>query len=146
MNTSFEKLNPYVVGYLEFAYSNYEEELPEDRILIDEYWNDLFLFDTLTNTDAFSEYVSPSEFWKGIDITQVIHYINSHYSSEYGEHHILQWRDLTLDYLQLQYAVVYCSKNNEELKRRIMGQDADDGEDHGDEDDEGEKTDCDDVD
>ncbi len=119
-NMSIDKINPYVVGYLEFAYSTYQEELPEDRFLWDEYWNDQFLFDTLSNAPAFCEYISPSEFWKGVDITRAIHYINSYYSSEYGEQHTLQWRDITLEYLQIQYATVYCYQNNEMLKRRIL--------------------------
>ena len=119
-NMSIDKINPYVVGYLEFAYSAYQEELPEDRFIWDEYWNDQFLFDTLGNAPAFCEYISPSEFWKGVDITRAIYYINSYYSSEYGEHHILQWRDITLEYLQIQYATVYCYQNNETLKRRIL--------------------------
>ena len=139
---SIDKINPYVVGYLEEAYSNYQEELPEDRFLWDEYWNDQFLFDALENATTFSEYISPSEFWKGIDITQAIYYINSYYSSQYGEHHILQWRDITLEHLQKHYAIVYCSQNNEDLKRRIMGP----TDDTDDTDDEQEKTDSDDVD
>jgi hypothetical protein len=44
---SIYKINPYVVGYLEFAYSSYQEELPEERFLWDEYWNDQLLFDAL---------------------------------------------------------------------------------------------------
>ena len=116
---SIDKINSYVVGYLEFAYATYQE-LPEDRFIWDEYWNDQFLFDTLSNATAFCAYISPSEFWKEVDITQAIHYINSYYSSEYGEEHILQWRDITLEYLQIQYATVYCNQNNEMLKRRIL--------------------------
>ena len=140
MTESIEKLNPYVVGYLEFAYSNYQEALPEDTFLWDEYWNDQFLFDALTNSTAFCDYISPIEFWKGVDITRAIHYINSHYSSEYGENHILQWRDITQEHLQIQYAMVYCNQHNEALKQRIMDEDEDEVND-GDED-----TDCDDVD
>ena len=143
-NMSIEKINPYVVGYLEFAYSNYQEELPEDRFLWDEYWNDQFLFDTLGNAPAFCAYISPSEFWKEVDITRAMYYINSYYSSEYGEHHILQWRDITLEYLQIQYATVYCYQNNEMLKLRIIGQCQGQGQ-YADESD-GEKTDIDDVD
>ena len=143
-NMSIEKINPYVVGYLEFAYSNYQEELPEDRFLWDEYWNDQFLFDTLGNAPAFCAYISPSEFWKEVDITRAMYYINSYYSSEYGEHHILQWRDITLEYLQIQYATVYCYQNNEALKLRIIGQCQGQGQ-YADESD-GEKTDIDDVD
>lgn len=143
-NMSIDKINPYVVGYLEFAYSNYQEELPEDRFLWDEYWNDQFLFDTLGNAPAFCAYISPREFWKEVDITRAIHYINSYYSSEYGEHHILQWRDITLEYLQIQYATVYCYQNNEMLKLRIIGQCQGQGQ-YADESD-GEKTDIDDVD
>ena len=141
---SIEKINPYVVGYLEFAYSTYQEELPEDRFLWDEYWNDQFLFDTLANAPAFCAYISPREFWKEVDITRAIHYINSYYSSEYGEQHILQWRDITLEYLQIQYATVYCYQNNEMLKQRIIGQRQSQGQ-YADESD-GEKTDIDDVD
>lgn len=145
-NMSIEKINPYVVGYLEFAYSNYQEELPEDRFLWDEYWNDQFLFDTLANAPAFCAYISPSEFWKEVDITRAIHYINSYYSSEYGEHHILQWRDITLEYLQIQYATVYCYQNNEMLKQRIIGQGQGQGQGQYADESDGEKTDIDDVD
>ena len=150
MSESIHKINPYVVGYLERAYSTYQEELPEDRFLWDEYWNDQFLFDALVNSAAFYEYISPSEFWKDVDITLAIKYINSYYSSEYGEHHILRWRDLTPEYLQIQYAIVYCYQHNEDLKRRIMGQASGDEDlaigDNGAEDEYTQETDSDDVD
>lgn len=114
---SIDKINPYIIGYLEVAYSN--QQVPEDPNSWDEFWNDQFLFNVF-NGVAFQEYISTGEFWKGVDVTQAIHYINSYYSSEYGEDHILQWRNLTMEYLQQQYAIVYCSQHNEVLKRRIM--------------------------
>lgn len=57
---SIDKINPYVVGYLERAYSTYQEELPEDLFLWDEYWNDQFLFDVLVNSAAFYEHILES--------------------------------------------------------------------------------------
>ena len=148
---SIDKINPYIVGYLEVVYSN--QLVPEDPNSWDEFWNDHFLFNVFNdNGDAFQTYISTGEFWKGVDIIQAIHYINSYYSNEYGEEHILQWRNLTMEYLQKQYAIVYCCQNNEALKLRIMGRpnvaiNAEQDQDLEDLDDEdAEQTDSDDVD